>query len=540
MGIKNINKFETITKPDLNTIARALEILYFIGILDKSSNLTDIGIKACDIPLDPRLSVALINSALDKFKCSEELLIICSMLSIQNLFNQSTEPSLILKAKQKYGVIEGDHLTYLSIFKNWKNCKTSKSSFCKELHINENSIKQAEEIYNNLKLYFKKFQLTIKSSLDEDGEDILKSMLKGFFLNIAQKQIDGSYKSLRMNINLHLHPTSVLYNIMPEFIFYSNVVTSTRNYIKDASKIEKSWIMEIAHNYYIDKAQQVIREKHKMEVKNQIRMENECRKNNQEILVKGKELDNSLLNNKFLFEKEKEKSKELNIDKDKIIFIHQNSNSDKNFKEEDKIFENDFDNMDFKKKAFLSEDKDVKNIEEQNRIKNNIINKYLKADFVEDEENNILSINPIQFSYNEKEFLKKNFGNRIPNFINLGLKEKQISDIKNEEDYNYKELFEKNEILENKIQKSLLNRKIKSSVGQELDKNAEQQNPIKNRIFQKSDENVNNSKSKYPDSEKQSNSDIPAKSQHEFDDDEDRIAMMRRKKKIKKPEKINF
>jgi len=358
MGIKNLYKFETITKPELNTISRALENLYFIGVLDENSNLTDIGLKVCDIPIDPRISVALINSALNKFKCSEELLIISSMLSIPNLFYQSTEPSAILKAKQKYGVIEGDHITYLNLFRNWKNCKTSKSAFCKELHLNENSIKQADEIYNNLKLYFKKFELSIKSTLDEDGEDITKCLLKGYFLNIAQKQYDGSYKSLRSNIILHLHPTSVLYTILPDYVFYSNVVTSTKNYMKDASKIDKSWIMEIANNYYIDKAQQIIREKHKIEVKNQMKMESN--------ILKNKNLENKKLteiNNKFLFERLKERADVEVQDNGKSSKEKLNAKKD-SVKLEDKIFENDFGKLDeTKKKFYLESQEEIKSEE---------------------------------------------------------------------------------------------------------------------------------------------------------------------------------
>jgi ATP-dependent RNA helicase DDX35 len=101
-----------------------------------------------------------------------------------------------------------------------------KSKLCKELHINENAIKQAFEIYENLKLYLKKYQIDIRSSVDDDGEDILKSFLSGFFLNIAQKQPDGSYRSLRWNIPLHIHPSSVLYQILPDYVMFFDVISN--------------------------------------------------------------------------------------------------------------------------------------------------------------------------------------------------------------------------------------------------------------------------------------------------------------------------
>ena len=75
------------------------------------------------------------------------------MLSIQNLFFQPRDPTNLLKAKQRVGIIQGDHLTLLNIFKQWKNCKTSRSKFCKDIYLNENGMKQADEMIKNLKPY---------------------------------------------------------------------------------------------------------------------------------------------------------------------------------------------------------------------------------------------------------------------------------------------------------------------------------------------------------------------------------------------------
>ena len=207
MGIKDLNKFETLSVPERNSVARSLENLFFLGITDDKTCFTELGLKVCDIPIDPRLAVSIIKAGRQKFSCVEEVLIISSMLSIPNLFYQVKDPQAIMKSKQKIGVIEGDHLSLLALF----------------LYINENSIKQAFEIYENIKLYLKKYNIEVRSSVDDDGEDIIKSFLNGFFLNIAQKQPDGSYRSLRWNITLHIHPSSVLYTILPDYVMYFDV-----------------------------------------------------------------------------------------------------------------------------------------------------------------------------------------------------------------------------------------------------------------------------------------------------------------------------
>jgi len=222
MGIKDLNKFETLSVPERNSVARSLENLFFLGITDDKTCFTELGLKVCDIPIDPRLAVSIIKAGRQKFSCVEEVLIISSMLSIPNLFYQVKDPQAIMKSKQKIGVIEGDHLSLLALFKEYRKSR-DKSKLCKDLYINENSIKQAFEIYENIKLYLKKYNIEVRSSVDDDGEDIIKSFLNGFFLNIAQKQPDGSYRSLRWNITLHIHPSSVLYTILPDYVMYFDV-----------------------------------------------------------------------------------------------------------------------------------------------------------------------------------------------------------------------------------------------------------------------------------------------------------------------------
>ena len=92
-------------------------------------------------------------------------------------------------------------------------------------------------------------------------------MRKGFFLNVAQKQYDGSYRSLRWNIPIYIHPTSVLYTIMPEYVLYNEITVTAKNYVKDVLTIDKKWIMEVASNYYEDKTNKLIQTKHHTEVK---------------------------------------------------------------------------------------------------------------------------------------------------------------------------------------------------------------------------------------------------------------------------------
>lgn len=83
----NLMKFDFLTRPPEECFVRALELLYSLGAIDKQGNLTEeIGWKIAEIPIEPRLAVMLLISGKEQFSCSQEILMLVSMLSVPNIF----------------------------------------------------------------------------------------------------------------------------------------------------------------------------------------------------------------------------------------------------------------------------------------------------------------------------------------------------------------------------------------------------------------------------------------------------------------------
>jgi pre-mRNA-splicing factor ATP-dependent RNA helicase DHX15/PRP43 len=58
---------------------RALELLNYLGAIDDDGNMTLVGEKMSEFPLDPQLAKMLLSSP--EFNCSNEILSIVAMLS---------------------------------------------------------------------------------------------------------------------------------------------------------------------------------------------------------------------------------------------------------------------------------------------------------------------------------------------------------------------------------------------------------------------------------------------------------------------------
>ncbi|XP_016889659.1 ATP-dependent RNA helicase DHX8-like isoform X2 [Cynoglossus semilaevis] len=144
MGINDLLAFDFMDAPPMETLITAMEQLYSLGALDDEGLLTRLGRRMAEFPLEPMLCKMLIMSV--HLGCSEEMLTIVSMLSVQNIFYRPKEKQAQADQKKtKFFQPEGDHLTLLAVYNSWKNNKFS-NPWCFENFIQGRSLKRAQDI----------------------------------------------------------------------------------------------------------------------------------------------------------------------------------------------------------------------------------------------------------------------------------------------------------------------------------------------------------------------------------------------------------
>ena len=92
LGIDDIVHFDYMDPPAPETLMRALEQLNYLGALDDEGDLTNLGRKMSEFPLDPPLAKVLL-SASSTYNCVQEALILVAMLSVPNVFMRPKEQS---------------------------------------------------------------------------------------------------------------------------------------------------------------------------------------------------------------------------------------------------------------------------------------------------------------------------------------------------------------------------------------------------------------------------------------------------------------
>lgn len=255
MQISDVINFEYMDKPPRDTLIFALEQLKALGALDMNGDLTLLGRRMAEFPLDPKMSKAIIAS--ESFGCSEDVVTIMSMLSVNaSIFFKPKEKAMLADAARKcFFSVTGDHLMMLRVYDDWAANNFS-SQWCYEKFVQFKSMCRARDIRDQLEKLCEKAEVNLISKSSETA-DIRKAILSGFFYNVAKiSREGGSYRTIRKHQCVYIHPSSCLHGDMPpRWLVYNEVMLTSKEYMRLISEIEPSWLAEVAPSFY--KAQDI-------------------------------------------------------------------------------------------------------------------------------------------------------------------------------------------------------------------------------------------------------------------------------------------
>lgn len=247
MGINDLLGFDFMDPPPVATLVGALESLYALGALDEEGLLTRQGRKMAEFPLEPNLSKMLILSV--DMGCSEEILTITSMLSVENPFYRPKDKQAQADMrKAKFHQAEGDHLTLLTVYNGWEASRFS-NPWCFENFIQARSMRRAQDVRKQLVMIMDRYRLLLISA-GKNYKIIGKAITAGFFTNAAKKDPQEGYRTLVDQNPVYIHPSSAVFNKNPEYVIYHELVLTTKEYMRNILVIDAKWLIELAPAFY--------------------------------------------------------------------------------------------------------------------------------------------------------------------------------------------------------------------------------------------------------------------------------------------------
>ncbi|KAL9647128.1 hypothetical protein ABK040_004844 [Willaertia magna] len=275
LGINDLIHFDFMDPPPHDTLIAALEQLYALGALNDEGDLTSLGKRMAEFPLDPQLSRMLIAS--EKYGCSEEIATICAMLTVNNaiFYRPKDKESQADNSRKSFFHPDGDHLTLLNVYNEWTETGFS-NGWCHQHFIQDRSMNKAKKIREQIVSLMEKVEIELISN-PTDTIAIRKAITTGFFYNVANLQDhSGNYRTINKKQNVRIHPSSCLYvnnntqqtvtivgdpkdapkeRDFPKWVLFHEVVLTSQEYMRQVISIEPGWLLEIAPHLYEGKIQ---------------------------------------------------------------------------------------------------------------------------------------------------------------------------------------------------------------------------------------------------------------------------------------------
>lgn len=294
INIQNVASFDFIDTPSADNIECSLEQLLELQAIEEVKTTTDnnnqpttskiaikplryrtlqlthIGQQMVKFPVDPRFAALIIAS--QRYACTDPILIIISMLSVDSVFfvpNEEREQAL--RQHHKFDSSEGDLIRLLNVFRRYKENKES-GHWCREHFLKVVQLKMAARIRSQLMELCQRVGIPV--TVSHNTQVVRQCLVVGAGLglglgaNVAVLQREtGGYRVLDLNAiatksikssirrpaagandcspkTVFIHPSSCLFagTSKPECVLFVELVHTTKSYMRNCSLVDQQWL----------------------------------------------------------------------------------------------------------------------------------------------------------------------------------------------------------------------------------------------------------------------------------------------------------
>ncbi|TYZ68213.1 hypothetical protein PybrP1_010010 [[Pythium] brassicae (nom. inval.)] len=251
LGVNDLLHFDFMDPPPEKALIRSLEQLYALGALNDRGELTKLGRRMAEFPLDPMMAKALVAS--EKFGCAEEVMTVCAMLSVNNAIFYRPKDKAVHADNARLNFARGgggDHIALLNVYNQWVETNYS-TQWTYENFVIMRSLKTARDVREQLEGLCDRVELE-RASNRADHEAVRKAICAGYFYNTAKLDSSGHYKTVKQAHAVYIHPSSCLIKLeeVPRWVVYHELAFTTKEYMRSVIPIKAEWLTELAPHYY--------------------------------------------------------------------------------------------------------------------------------------------------------------------------------------------------------------------------------------------------------------------------------------------------
>ena len=112
------------------------------------------------------------------------------------------------------------------------------------------SMKRARDVRDQLEGLLERVEIDHVSNDPSDLTPIRKAVTAGYFYHTSKLSKGGNYKTVKHNQTVMVHPNSSMFEDLPRWVIYHELVFTTKEYMRNCIEIKNEWLLEVAPHYY--------------------------------------------------------------------------------------------------------------------------------------------------------------------------------------------------------------------------------------------------------------------------------------------------
>lgn len=250
LRLGRIEDFPFLDPPRPEAIQDGYRTLFEIGALDDRRELTELGRRMSQLPVDPRIA-RIIFAAYER-NCLSEILIIAAALEIQDPRERPLERQQQAdEAHAKFVDEQSDFLGYLKLWDFYQQLKQSVSKSqlrkaCMTNFLSPHRMFEWTEIHRQLLQLASTAGMRCRRRQDEPTT-VHQALLTGFLSRIAYRSGDHEYTGAG-GVKFHLWPGSGLFATKPTWCLIGELLETRRRYGRIVARIQPEWVEPLAEH----------------------------------------------------------------------------------------------------------------------------------------------------------------------------------------------------------------------------------------------------------------------------------------------------
>jgi ATP-dependent helicase HrpA len=240
-GLGPAEDFPFIDAPDSRALNDGYRLLQELQALDDERRITRRGKAMARLPLDPRLSRALLES--QRFHAESELLAIVSGLSVPDV-RFGEDPA-------EGRAFDDTKSEFSALLKLWRAYRAAREGprrelrrWCKEHHLSVLRLSEWDDVYTQVVDRARELGLVAQRA-KASYTGVHRALLAGFCTMVGTRGEDGAYLGTR-GVHFHIFPGSPLARRRPRWVMAASIVETSRVFARRVAEVEPMWVESAA------------------------------------------------------------------------------------------------------------------------------------------------------------------------------------------------------------------------------------------------------------------------------------------------------